>query len=251
MAILADEPPVAAKPAETPRAEPASNGFGTFIGQVVFDGVPPVLPPLVKEGEATKDPQICSNEIPDERLVVDAKTRGIRDVFVYIKKAPSVHPDLRKGQPDDLHAIALKCRYIPHALFAQTNQMIRFKSEDKSGHNLHFNATHPFGRAFSDRSPDGEPIRFKQTELTPMSVTCDVHPWMNARWLILDHPYAAITDAAGKFQISKFPAGDHQFVVWQESAGYLVKELKVTIKPDQTTDQGVMTFPLEKFIHLR
>jgi hypothetical protein len=44
---------------------------------------------------------------------------------------------------------------------------------------------------------------------------------MSAYWMVTDHPYVAVTDADGRFRIENLPAGKHQFVVWQEKAGYV------------------------------
>ena len=53
---------------------------------------------------------------------------------------------------------------------------------------------------------------------------------MVAYWVILDHPYAAISDENGNFEIKDLPVGTHEFNVWQESAGYLDKKYTVNIK---------------------
>ena len=50
-----------------------------------------------------------------------------------------------------------------------------------------------------------------------------------AYWLVLDHPYAAATDAKGNFTIKNLPVGDHEFRVWHERAGYLDRKYKVTV----------------------
>ena len=65
---------------------------------------------------------------------------------------------------------------------------------------------------------------------------CDIHSWMKSYQLILDHPYAAVTDENGAFEIPNLPAGKHEFVIWQESGGRLEKEYAVTIKGDDTTE---------------
>jgi hypothetical protein len=69
---------------------------------------------------------------------------------------------------------------------------------------------------------------------------------MKAHWLILDHPYAAITDADGKFTIKDLPAGDHEVVVWHEGPGYIERKLKVKITAGKTTDLGVVKVPAAK-----
>ena len=54
-------------------------------------------------------------------------------------------------------------------------------------------------------------------ERTPAEVTCDIHPWMKAWWMVFNHPYFAVTDAKGYFEIKNAPAGTQKVVVWQEA----------------------------------
>ena len=69
--------------------------------------------------------------------------------------------------------------------------------------------------------------------------------------IIKDTPYAAITDANGKFIIEKIPVGKWKFRFWQETLGYLREvtiggetkkwkkgEVEVTISDNQTFDLG-------------
>ena len=53
---------------------------------------------------------------------------------------------------------------------------------------------------------------------------------MSAFHLPLDHGYAAVTDAQGKFVIKGLPAGSHVLKVWHESGKLLERGYKVTIK---------------------
>jgi hypothetical protein len=66
---------------------------------------------------------------------------------------------------------------------------------------------------------------------------------------IFDHPYFAVTDKNGKFEIKDAPAGKYRLFVWHEEVGYLggVKGRNgqvITIKKDGTTD--VKQLKLEK-----
>ena len=77
----------------------------------------------------------------------------------------------------------------------------------------------------------------------PIKVTCNIHPWMNAWVGVFDHPYFAVTDADGKFQIPLAPAGNYRLVVWQESIGYRGGSkgrngIPITIKGGEETDLG-------------
>ena len=65
-----------------------AEGWGTLKGQVVLAGNPPAAEVLVAQGKAPKDPEVCAKEapIPNERLVVDAASKGVKNVLVYIPK---------------------------------------------------------------------------------------------------------------------------------------------------------------------
>ena len=203
----------------------AADAYGTFKGTIKLDGAIPKLDPLVPQGKAdVRDPSVCAAEtVPDESLVVNSENKGIQNVFVYIKKATTVHPDLKKSAKPDVTFDQKGCRFLPHALFARTDQVVNVISDDPVAHNTH---TFPLRNAAQNavvKANDrvGVPYKDSAAEILPFQVKCDFHPWMSAHWLVLDHPYAAITDKDGKFTIEKLPAGDYEFVIWQEKAGYL------------------------------
>ncbi len=47
-------------------------------------------------------------------------------------------------------------------------------------------------------------------------VSCTIHPWMKGWIRVFGHPYYALTDDNGKFEIKKAPAGRYNLVVWHE-----------------------------------
>lgn len=228
----------------------AADGYGSVTGQFVIDGDIPVVPPLVAKGADVKDAAICAAmPVPDDSLVVDPETKGIQHIFVYLPKATAVHPDLKVSKVKEVVFDQKGCRFFPHTLLVRTDQNVLVKSSDECSHNTH---TYPirgtavnFLLAPKDRA--GVPVSNKVPESLPNEVKCDIHTWMSARWLILDHPYAAITDAKGKFTIADLPEGEHVFRVWQERVGYVNRELKVTVESDKTKDIGVVKVPADKF----
>lgn len=58
---------------------------------------------------------------------------------------------------------------------------------------------------------------------------------------VIDHPYAAVTDAEGQFSIPDLPPGNHSFVVWHESVqgNFVQRKLAVTVKAGETTDMTI------------
>jgi hypothetical protein len=49
----------------------------------------------------------------------------------------------------------------------------------------------------------------------------NVHPWLRGFVWAFEHPYFAVTDATGSFEIPNAPAGTWRLVVWHEAVGYL------------------------------
>ena len=89
--------------------------------------------------------------------------------------------------------------------------------------------------AISPNDRTGIKLVYKRPEREPFSVKCDLHAWMSAYHLVLDHPFAAVSDAEGNFKIENLPAGNYQFKVWHERGdggrpGLLESKYNVAIK---------------------
>jgi len=216
--------------------------WGTLKGTFLYDGDPPKLKPVVKKGDRVRDPAICAaDEISDERLVVDPQTGGFANVVIYLAKRPKlVHPDFEPaanvGKVNPVIEVDFDqegCRFDPHVLIARTNQHILLKSRDPIAHNVH---TFPVKNSATNmilmpKDRTGVPIKsFKTAERLPIKISCDIHPWMTAYWVIVDHPYAAVTNKQGQYEIANLPVGDHEFIIWHETTGYIDKKYAVTIK---------------------
>ena len=133
-------------------------------------------------------------------------------------------------------------------MIVRTDQTVVVKSDDAIAHNTHTyplrNQATNFLVSPSDRT--GIKVNFKVAEKLPTQVKCDIHPWMSAYWLVLDHPYAAVSDTDGVFTIKGLPAGEHELIIWQEKVGYVDRKFKVTVKADTTTDVGSVEIPAAK-----
>ena len=118
-------------------------------------------------------------------------------------------------------------------MLVRTDQRVRVFSEDSIAHNTHTYPLKGSSENFIVSPNDRMGVLLKPMTLmerAPINIRCDIHPWMSAYWLILDHPYAAITDANGNFEIAELPIGTHEFMIWQEASGWLEKKHAVTIE---------------------
>lgn len=219
----------------------AQAQWGTLKGQVTLNGTAPAMKLLVKKGDTSvKDSSVCSLEdVPDESLVIDPDTKGVANVVVWIAKKPAkIHPDLTKSKEVEVVFDQKNCRFLPHVLLVRTDQKVRVISDDGVAHNTH---TYPIKNKqenFIVAPNDRKGVLVSSVNLAerlPAKVGCDIHPWMQAYWVILDHPYVAVTNAKGEFEIPNLPVGEHKFVVWQEKSGYLNRDLTVNIKAGENT----------------
>ena len=65
-------------------------------------------------------------------------------------------------------------------------------------------------------------------------------------WLIVDHPYAALTDKDGWFSIDNLPVGEHQFKIWHERVGYVESKYKVTVSAGDPIDLPVIKLDITR-----
>jgi hypothetical protein len=221
----------------------ADAQWGDLKGRVVVTGEIPNVPLLHAKGDVQVKEPICrAHDIADESLLIDSETKGLANVFVFLQRAPKeIHPGLAQAPEEPLAFDQKQCRFTPHAMVVRTGQTVLVKSDDPVLHNTHtfptFNS--PQNIAIAPNHREGIPFSFRQREPSPVQVKCDLHPWMIAWWLVVDHPYAAVTNEQGEFAIEKMPAGEHNFRVWHERAGWLDRSLSVSVSDGETMEISI------------
>jgi hypothetical protein len=217
---------------------------GTFKGVVTFKGKPPAPKLIHKKGdpkiEKPEDRALCAAEdyFSDEFLVNEKADNGVANVVIYIEKTPAGYtPPPVPEEPVVFDQKA--CRFIPHILLIRCNQKMLIKSDDPVVHNTNITSLRNtgFNQTISPNNRDGVEYSYKKPEGRPVPVKCDLHTFMKAHHLPLEHPLAAVTDAEGKFEIKGVPPGKHKFIVWHEMCGYLNRNLEVEIKADKPTEE--------------
>ena len=85
--------------------------------------------------------------------------------------------------------------------------------------------------------PDSEGARlsYDKSEKIPVKIRSDIHPWMSAYHLPLDHPFGTATDTSGRFMIRGLPPGEHTLKVWHETMGWL-PDAKISVPKSRVSN---------------
>jgi len=204
----------------------AAEEWGTIKGQITWGGQEP--PPRVKL-DVNKDQVHCLGEGPiySEEYVV-GKGSGVKNVFVWLidagnpKKKLPIHPSLLALKDKEVVLDQPHCRFEPHALILREGQVLLARNSSPVVHNLNW-------QGGADNPGDNKVIpangQFAIENLKassrPLQVSCNIHTWMSAWIRVFDHPYYVLTDAEGRFEIKKAPAGKYNLVMWHEGAHWI------------------------------
>jgi hypothetical protein len=243
--------------------ESTGTGWGTLKGRLVYDGEPPVMPPM---NEAlSKDAATCApgGQPPkSEYLLVDPSSKGIANVVLFARKASRVH---ESAEPREEPVVfdQKNCVFLTRVVGVTVGQPLDIRNSDNVSHNTSIAGQN----VFNEMIPVGQSTVAvpKKEESAPVEVRCNVHPWMLAYLLPRKNGYFAVTKADGTFEIPNLPAGEKvEIQVWHERAaggkGALVLRspeaealdwddkgrFEVTLEPDETRDLQ-LTVPAAAF----
>ena len=204
-----------------------AEDWGTVKGQVAWaDG--PLPQPRELSIDKDQDHCLAKGKLWSEDWVVNPDNKGVRWVYVWLIPDPesgvqklAIHPALAKVADRKLVLDQPCCQFVPHALTLRQGEVLVVKNSSPIPHSVAWNggARNP-GNNVS--LPAGAAIEVKDlvASPSPVTVSCFVHTWMKAWIRVFDHPYYALTDADGKFEIKQAPAGKCRLVIWHEEGGW-------------------------------
>ena len=191
----------------------------------------------------TIDQYVCGTEKEAEDLVI-GRDGGIRNVVVWLETPPAngradggparADAVTAKTEPPPKTAMDQKaCVFTPRVVIVPASGTVDFLNSDRLLHNLHsvsrenpsFNRTQPKGRTI--------PITFSRPEI--VRIDCDLHSWMRGWVVVADHPFYALTDAAGGFALPPVPPGKYVLKVWHETLGTTTHDVTVGAQDARVT----------------
>ncbi len=210
----APPPPPGPQADVAPPTAAATLGSSTVAGKVVFDGQAPRLKPVSMDA----DPGCAAKHdgpVAPESLVL-GEDQSLGNVFVQVTNAPAgTYPPPAEAAVVDQNG----CLYEPHVLGILAGQTLLFRNSDGLLHNVH-------GLPKENREFNmGMPPAVTESEMTlkrpepVFPIKCDVHPWMRTYVAVMAHPFFAVTDTSGEFQIEGLPAGAYDVEAWHEKLG--------------------------------
>jgi len=205
---------------------------GSVSGVVKAAGKPSAPKPI----EVNLDQDVCGKSQQAESLILGPGNE--------VKNALVRLANIVKGKRLDTKTKVVldqnKCQFVPHVVVVPVGATLEIKNSDPIAHSVHMfsvendpiNKTQPKG---------GSVITTKFTLPEIFKVQCDTHKWMSAWIVAADHPYNAVTDDKGQYQIPDVPpapgAGFYLLEVWHETLGKATKE--VIVKKDADTSVSV------------
>ncbi len=209
-----------------------ADGWSTVKGQVKFPEAKAV--PERKKLDVSQDKAHClsKGDILDESLIVNPKNKGIKNVVVWLRPdnmdpksklpAAAIHPSDAQRKPATITIDQPCCMFVQRITLARVGDSIEAKNPAPVAHNFFWTSANngEFNVTVAKESAWKMPQALV-AEASPIQFKCTIHPWMAGYVRVFDHPYYAVTDEDGKFEIKNAPAGKFRMVVWQEKQGFL------------------------------
>ncbi len=200
---------------------------GDIKGKVKYNGKAPKNRPLRMDA----DP-VCgashSEKVFSESFKVNSKGE-LAECIVYLR---DVKYD--GGVPKEAVILDQKgCIYTPHVFGIQAGQDLLIKNSDATLHNIH--SIPKKNKEFNFAMPKvvkEKKAKFDSSE-DPFYIKCDVHPWMKTWVLVSDHPYYAVTDSNGDYEIKNVPAVHMKLFVGRKNLKRRSSLIKLPLVPVQ------------------
>lgn len=149
-----------------------------------------------------------------------APVAEVRNVVVYLRNAPRqptapVRTEIRQRNET----------FIPRVVAVPVGSTVDFPNDDPFYHNV-FSLSRV--RTFNlGRYAPGHSRSERFTRPGIVKVFCDIHSHMSATVIVFDHPWFALPDEQGRFELAGVPPGDREITAWHERLGDTTARVRV------------------------
>ena len=209
---------------------------GTITGVVRFEGT---RPNLEKVDIKTKEDVCHSEPVYSEKLVV-SKEMKVHWAVVSLKNIKTGKAFEEPKDPKDRPTLDQKgCVFKPHIVLVERGKPLKLLNSDGVLHNVHTWPKKNRSKNIAMPGPVKEmTVKFRRPE--HIRVSCDIHRWMEAWIIVTEHPYYAVSDEKGKFELTDIPPGKYTLRVWHETLGEFEQEVEVKAN-DKTSVEFVLS----------
>lgn len=199
----------------------------------------------IKAAEKIKDPMIPIKVSPKETPADAEKIRSTcgqnQQANMYLISAANevknvlvIVEDVKKGKAAPKKDITIdnnKCYFEPVVSITYKGSNFVVKNSDPIMHNTNLGIMLQDKRStvYNLALPKKDQVISKPVRRIGMhEVKCSTHEWMRAYIYVSEHPYVALTDANGSFEIKDLPAGKYKVKIWHEGFKEVTKDVDVS-----------------------
>jgi plastocyanin len=164
--------------------------------------------------------------------VSDGLGQPVKDAVISLTSA-----DTRAGGLlGDLIVDQIDKEFVPHVKPVELGSAVNFPNKDNIRHHVYsFSPAKTFELPLYEGTPAKPQIFDKRGVIV---LGCNIHDWMRGYIYVVDTPYAATTDGAGRAEINELPAGSYQMDIWHpQAAAYRPSTLTLVL--DKTASEAV------------
>lgn len=203
---------------------------GSIKGKITLKGEAPKELQLNVAGVMTPQCADTHSEPVFTRRVVANDKGELKDVLVWVESGLPEGQELPRNT-EDVILDQEGCMYHPSVFAFQTGQKFTIKNSDPFLHNVHAVGEDGSGKDYFNQAMpkvmDIDKTGEFRAKDTPVKFKCEVHAWMFAYAAVLEHPYFAVTDENGDYEIPNLPPGTYTLKVWQRKAGEQTLKVEV------------------------
>ena len=190
----------------------------------------PVIPIKVKPKENPEETALEKNTCGSSQqamMYVLSSSNEVKNTFVIVEGVKEGKAAPKK----DLTLDNKNCRFEPLAGISYVKSQYVIKNSDPLLHNTSLGKMIREGvrrTVYNLALPFKDQVIEKPNRVSGLiDVKCDAHPWMRAYVYSSRHPYVAITDANGNFEIKDLLPGNYKVRIWHEGFEEVIKEIEV------------------------